>query len=163
MPATPLTKLASELAGLRDRVARIERGGGLSRSSVETPAGTVAATDSLRVPRLELDLELSAGWAPFGNGWAGPRLVRSADGIVTLSGLVGTASVVTGNVLVLPEGCRPAANLLFLAACETTSTTSGTPGVARLNVLASGELQVSGYLSGKPDYLSLAGIHFPVS
>lgn len=98
---------------------------------------------------------LGNSWAAFGGAFATPAY-RKFCGTVYLQGLM--ASGTTGTtVFTLPAGYRPLHELVFIAA----SGTGGTTGGARIEILASGVVQVNSYLTGGGNtYVSLNEITF---
>lgn len=82
------------------------------------------------------DLTLKGGWAAFSlvNGtYAWPQYTKSADGIVTIKGLIKSGTVTSGTVIAtLPPGYRPAATLVFAV--------SQNYDFGRIDILSNGDI-----------------------
>lgn len=59
-------------------------------------------------------MALSNSWVPYGGAFSPPGYTRSADGLVSLRGLIKSGGTANGTVLTqLPPGNRPAQTLIF--------------------------------------------------
>lgn len=97
---------------------------------------------------------LQNSWVNFDAGLA-PTGYRMVEGGIQLRGAVKSGALAV-PVFILPEWARPTdGGHIFIAACET--------GTARLDVSWTGEVIVSGYMSGGSNGLvSLSGVHYSV-
>lgn len=97
------------------------------------------------------NLTLQNGWVYYGGSFALPQYTKSADGVVTLQGLIKSGTTTADVVLTnLPAGYRPKARLIL----------SGDSGNnhCRLDVLPNGD--VYAVLGANSGYLSLSNITF---
>lgn len=144
---------ANQLAGVAARISNLERNdGGDELDGVwQTPT-------------------LENAWANYGGAWANARFMRK-NGVVYVQGLVALGADGT-DILTLPAGFRPSADLIFSCDIYSMSTTSAgsTPHThnapyvgTRVNVHADGTVSLPAVASFSLDttYLSLSGITFP--
>lgn len=96
-------------------------------------------------------MTLKNSWVVFNaTSNATPQYTKSADGIVTLKGLIKSGSVTSGVVLTtLPPGYRPSATLVFANICADAP--------CRIDVESSGDVTGRGVDAG---WTSLSGINF---
>lgn len=94
------------------------------------------------------NLTLQTGWVWYSATgiFATPQYTKSADGVVTLKGLITGG---TGTIATLPVGYRPAARLLLEAPSNSAS--------ARVDIDASGNIL---FMTGSNTWFSLDGINF---
>lgn len=90
---------------------------------------------------------LGNGWIGYGGGYANPRYYKTADGRVTIEGLMQSGT--DGTVFTLLPGYRPADRLMF--ACWSGG------GTYRVDVTVAGEMIVSG---SNAVFSSLSGIGY---
>lgn len=98
---------------------------------------------------------LSGTWVANGGGYEGPAYYKDTSGVVHVSGLVKSGSVVAPSpIFTLPAGYRPSATLMFTAPMNGT--------MVRIDVLNTGVVQFNGFLgtTAVTGYLSLSGISF---
>lgn len=102
----------------------------------------------------QLPLTMLAGWKPYSDySWANPKVAKTADGIVAVTGLVLGGTTTAGTVIAtLPPGFRPDYQTMFSV---------NNSDVARaVDVLPNGNIQLRGSISG---YISLNNIVFPAA
>lgn len=98
-------------------------------------------------------ITLSNGWVNQGSPWKTPFATLSADGFVTLEGLVTGGAVAVGTVIgTLPAGMRPTADLVFVVATNGGST--------KLTVNSSGQIVAGPNVGADGTWTSFAGISF---
>jgi hypothetical protein len=99
---------------------------------------------------------LTNGWSAYGVPRQMPGYCKFADGMGELKGLVkgGLPSVA---IFTLAARYRPSENVIAFGIARA--------GLARIDVLTTGEVQVKGYISAYADnsFVSLSGIRFPVT
>jgi hypothetical protein len=94
-----------------------------------------------------------------GPGWSSPQALRTSEGIIIVRGL-GTrgTNLVNGDLITtLPEGMRPAGNLIF--AGVSSNNTSG----ITMRVLKTGEVTMISNPSGSASFLDIGAIMFPAA
>lgn len=103
-------------------------------------------------------LTLSSGYAALGSGYQAPCR-KTVDNVIRLFGVVSGTFPSTGGgfvtVCTLPAGSRPAASHIFV--CQSNQ------GPVRVDVLASGAVNVTGSTATAPTWVSLGAICFPGS
>jgi hypothetical protein len=97
------------------------------------------------------------GWTDYGGGWNPGAFSKTADGIVSLSGLVKpvTNSNVLTTIFNLPVGFRPDYDLVF--------DTNNTDTVRSLVVKANGDIQMITNNGASTFFINLDGICFPAA
>lgn len=100
---------------------------------------------------LRTAIPLSNGWVNHSASWSGPFCMKTADGVVTVEGLIAAGTTAAGTVLgTLPVGFRPAGSNIFVVA------TNG--GYAKIQVATSGQIAAFSAVDGT--FTSLSGISF---
>lgn len=83
------------------------------------------------------NITLSNSWVNYGGGFATPQAAISAEGVVTVKGVIQSGTYTTGTVVgTLPVGMWPAEDHLVMANCY------GSPGLMRIHA-ADGTLTVN--------------------
>lgn len=97
-------------------------------------------------------LTLQNGWYWYGTIFSTPKYTKSADGIVSLKGLIGSGTVTNGTIIAtLPVGYRPKEHLLLGVASANA--------YARIDIMpATGTVIVGGSVAA--GWLSIDGINF---
>ncbi len=97
------------------------------------------------------NLTLQNSWVNYGTPFTTARYIKSADGIVSLSGLLRSGSTASDVVIAtLPAGSRPSGRTLYGIA-------SGNVAMGRIDIDTSGNIR---YMAGGNAWISLDGIHF---
>lgn len=100
-------------------------------------------------------LTLSNGWVNHA-GWEPAQAMKSADGLVSVSGLLDPGTIASGTlVATLPAGLRPQNNELFQVA---TSGSGAAPTSISLMVAPTGQITIFSTWAGS--YISLSNIKF---
>lgn len=100
-------------------------------------------------------------WVSYGAPFAAPAY-RVRDGVLYLRGALksGSNTPGTNTAFTLPAGYRLAVNEIFLVPAGPIAT----PGCARMNIFATGEVQVETFFNGATNaYVDLANLHGLVS
>jgi Tfp pilus assembly protein PilE len=98
------------------------------------------------------NLSLQNGWVHYGAPFSTPRYKKSADGIVTLTGLISSGSTTSDAIIAtLPAGYRPTSGRTLYGIA------SSTVAMGRIDIDINGNIR---YLVGGNGWLSLDGIHF---
>lgn len=120
----------------------------------ETDAYKTYVTNPWRLVGTTGEPAYQNGWAQYnaGDGYQDPTgFVKDIDSFVHLKGIIRSGSL--GTVYTLPEGFRPPFHTRFV--------TPSSAGLASVDVLSNGNVQVGGYLSGGSNaYVFLSNIHF---
>jgi len=97
-----------------------------------------------------LNLTLQGDWAQYGNIFSTPQYTKASDGLVTIKGLVSSATATTGAVIAtLPAEYQPNARLAF--------TTDSVNAYGRIDIDPSGNII---FQSGSKTWISLDNITF---
>lgn len=96
------------------------------------------------------NLPLSNGWVVYSGSFTPPSYTKTADGVVTVRGLIKSGTVTAGTVLAnLPVGYRPAERQIY--------TGNALDAYSRIDVLANGDIQLR---AGNASFTSLDSITF---
>lgn len=130
-----------------------------SRVWVQFYARRVLILGMARTPVLDqgwITPTLSGSWVEYGGVFTPSGYRLGSDGQVHLRGLVKSGGTGTANpIFTLPDGYRPEFTHLFTVTC------AGNPGVARVDVQASGLVFVNSFSTGSSNgFLALDGISF---
>lgn len=105
---------------------------------------------------LTVDLTLANGWTPFGAIWGTPKVTSDLNSRVTIDAIIAPGTRDAGtNLFTLPVGYRPGQQRLIIAHTSTAAP-------VQLEVLASGNVQLTSALDPGAAYLTLTGLSFLV-
>lgn len=103
-------------------------------------------------------LALTSPWTNYGGGGWAPAGIRRLGDIVELRGLVSNGGAIApSTIAAVPP---PAANLIFLGAGDSTSTTAGTTWAVDIRVYTDGRMQIQSPISS---FLSLSQVRYSVA
>jgi hypothetical protein len=101
---------------------------------------------------------LGSGWAAYGFGFRDPYYAKSVSGVVSVGGMMASASVSTNSAFTLPASCCPSATLIF----SCIATIAGTTQQTRVDITSGGVVTTTLAGSTVVQWLSLSGIEFQV-